>query len=217
MASEPLNQAQGKDNNFINFADIKVVPYFNTNDDLARSICHRLNSHLKKKDVNENQPIASPQGPTFLVFRPTGRAGDEFKENVTPRLKEGSQKYLIIASSTKPTDTFSISDDDEKKIEVRHQTRVVIKQGRLVASSENYHNYNSNSLKKLAEAICEKYSNHVEICTPKHCCIFKPDGSRWICIVGNINIPIPSCFCCECCGCCRSYCPCLIEDLMNTE
>ncbi|XP_046338062.2 protein TsetseEP-like isoform X2 [Haliotis rufescens] len=143
----------------INRADITVVPNFITNEDLAQSICHMLNRDLKKISNNEDQPLTA-HGPKFLVYRPSGRAGDEFKEHVSRHLMNqiGVKTYLIIASSTKPADQFSISKDDQDKLQDK-QTKLVIDEGRLVNKNESYYHSNRTELWKLAEDIFQKYKN----------------------------------------------------------
>ncbi|XP_071083367.1 uncharacterized protein [Haliotis cracherodii] len=154
---------------FICPADITVVPPFNTNDLLAESICNILNEHLEKKKKETNQPLTAVV-PKLLVFRPSGRAGDEFEEHVSPHLMElpGVKWYLIIASSPKPADLFDISEGDIEKLQDL-QTRVVINGGRLVTKSELYHGFNSTELRELAKDICMNYKNVRD----------SPQATRW--------------------------------------
>ncbi|XP_046548587.1 uncharacterized protein LOC124258565 isoform X6 [Haliotis rubra] len=81
-------QAQGYGHDFISSDDILVVPNFRTNEDLKNAICNRLNSKIMTKTVTERQPLPISKHPRLIVFRPSGRAGDEFQDNVTPHLTD---------------------------------------------------------------------------------------------------------------------------------
>ncbi|XP_046548582.1 uncharacterized protein LOC124258565 isoform X2 [Haliotis rubra] len=142
---------------FISSDDILVVPNFRTNEDLKNAICNRLNSKIMTKTVTERQPLPISKHPRLIVFRPSGRAGDEFQDNVTPHLTDPDRTYyLIIASTTNPMEMFNLKQVSVQRFQ-KQKTGLTITIGKL---DEN--EFNSTALQGLARAICEEYSHYVE-------------------------------------------------------
>ncbi|XP_046548585.1 uncharacterized protein LOC124258565 isoform X4 [Haliotis rubra] len=151
-------QAQGYGHDFISSDDILVVPNFRTNEDLKNAICNRLNSKIMTKTVTERQPLPISKHPRLIVFRPSGRAGDEFQDNVTPHLTDPDRTYyLIIASTTNPMEMFNLKQVSVQRFQ-KQKTGLTITIGKL---DEN--EFNSTALQGLARAICEEYSHYVEL------------------------------------------------------
>ncbi|XP_046548586.1 uncharacterized protein LOC124258565 isoform X5 [Haliotis rubra] len=171
-------QAQGYGHDFISSDDILVVPNFRTNEDLKNAICNRLNSKIMTKTVTERQPLPISKHPRLIVFRPSGRAGDEFQDNVTPHLTDPDRTYyLIIASTTNPMEMFNLKQVSVQRFQ-KQKTGLTITIGKL---DEN--EFNSTALQGLARAICEEYSHYVEIRKPTDYLDSRQDR----------------CCCCSCC------------------
>ncbi|XP_046563163.1 uncharacterized protein LOC124272070 [Haliotis rubra] len=145
-------------NGFISNGDITIVPDFESNTELKKSICDSLNRCLEEVRVAVSQPLTTQRkGPKFLVFRPTGRPGDEFQNSVASHLKDDYKMYLITATPMKPSDDFDITQTDLKKL-YKHQTKLVINTGKLSEGDTN-----TKALQSLAGDICKEYLGYVKM------------------------------------------------------